>query len=60
MFVFFELTGIVEVLFVSIPESVGLLAFGLGLMGVAATGRWLLGRSEARKQDEATATNEGA
>ena len=50
----------IEVLFVSIPESVGLLAFGLGLMGVAAAGRWLLSRSEARKQDEAAATNEVA
>ncbi len=47
----------IEVLFVFIPESVGLLAFGLGLMGVAATGRWLLSRSEARKQDEATVTS---
>ena len=53
MFGFFELTGIIEGLFVSIPESVGLLAFGLGLMAAAATGRWLLGRSEAKKDDEA-------
>ncbi|MFL6374355.1 MAG: hypothetical protein ACJ73D_06805 [Pyrinomonadaceae bacterium] len=52
MFGFFELTGMVEALFVSIPESVGLLVFGLGLMGAAAGGRWLLGRSEARKEGE--------
>ena len=40
----------VEALFVSIPESVGLLAFGLGLIGAAATGRWLLSRSEEKKK----------
>jgi hypothetical protein len=52
MFAIFEFRGILEGLFVSIPESVGLLAFGLGLMGAAATGRWLLSRSEAKKGDE--------
>jgi hypothetical protein len=54
MIVLVVFTGIIEGLFVSIPESVGLLAFGLGLMGAAATGRWLLSRSEEKKQDEAT------
>ena len=38
MFGSIELTGMIEALFVSIPESVGLLAFGLGLMTAAATG----------------------
>jgi hypothetical protein len=52
MFAFFEFEGILEGLFVSIPESMGLLVFGLGLMGAAATGRWLLGRSESRKEGE--------
>jgi hypothetical protein len=60
MYAFFELRGIIEGLFVSIPESVGLLAFGLGLIGAAAAGRWLLSRSEEKKQDEATATSKGA
>jgi hypothetical protein len=54
MFAVFVLTGMIEGLLVSIPESVGLLAFGLGLIGVAATGRWLLSRSEEKKQNEAT------
>ena len=54
MFVFVVFTGIIEGLFVSIPESVGLLAFGLGLMGAAATGRWLLSRSEEKRDDEAS------
>ena len=52
MYAFFDLTGMIVGLFVSIPESVGLLAFGLGLMGAAATGRWLLGRAEEKKDDE--------
>jgi|GEM_PF-2651894 len=46
-------SGFLEALFVSIPESVGLLAFGLGLMGVAASGRWLLNRTETKKDEEA-------
>jgi len=46
-----EFTGMIVGLFVSIPESVGLLAFGLGLMGAAATGRWLLSKAEAKKED---------
>jgi hypothetical protein len=50
MIVLVVFTGIIEGLFVSIPESVGLLAFGLGLIGAAATGRWLLGRSEEKKE----------
>jgi hypothetical protein len=54
MYIFLQLTGTIEALFVSIPESVGLLAFGIGLMGFAATGRWLLDRSEARNEVEAT------
>ncbi|MBV9240424.1 MAG: hypothetical protein JO314_00315 [Acidobacteria bacterium] len=52
MYAFFELTGMIEALLVSIPESVSLLAFGLGLIGAAATGRWLLSRGEAKKEDE--------
>ena len=50
MIVLVVFTGIIEGIFVSIPESVGLLAFGLGLIGAAATGRWLLGRSEEKKE----------
>ena len=46
-----DLTGMITGFFVSIPESVGLLAFGLGLMGVAATGRWLLSRAEEKKEE---------
>ena len=54
MYLFFLLTGMIEGLFVSIPESVGLLAFGLGLIGAAMSIRWLLSRSEAKKDEEAT------
>ena len=38
--------GVFHALFVSIPESVGLVIFGFGLIGVAVFGRWLLDRSE--------------
>ncbi|HEY2847445.1 MAG TPA: hypothetical protein VGI80_06485 [Pyrinomonadaceae bacterium] len=54
MFGLFELTGMIEALFVSIPESVGLLAFGVGLMSIAAAGRWVLSQLEAKNDDEAT------
>ena len=53
MFANFLNSGVLEALFVSIPESLGLLAFGIGLMGVAATGRWLLNRTETKKHGEA-------
>jgi hypothetical protein len=48
-------TGVTEALFVSIPESIGLLAFGLGLIGAAVTIRWFFGRAEQRKKDVAPA-----
>ncbi|HTH51146.1 MAG TPA: hypothetical protein VL501_04390 [Pyrinomonadaceae bacterium] len=53
MYMFLEFTGRVEALFVSIPESVGLLAFGLGLIGATMSLRWLLARTEAKKEEEA-------
>ena len=41
-----------ETLFVGIPESVGLLAFGVGLVGLAVLIRRFMGRGEARSRDE--------
>jgi len=52
MYALFELTGTIAGLFVSIPESVDLLAFGVGLVSVAMTGRWLIGRIEDGNQSE--------
>ena len=38
-----------------IPESIGLLVFGVGLTAVAVTIRWFLGRDDAeRSKDKAT------
>jgi len=36
----------VQSLLLSIPESVGILAFGLGLVATAVSIRWFLARSE--------------
>lgn len=51
MFVFFSFAEVaaVETLLVSIPESLGLLAFGVALVAVAVIGRWLLARGEEVK-----------
>ena len=54
MYAFFEITGMLEALFVSIPESVGLLAFGLGLIAAAMTLRWLFARGEDKTEEEAS------
>jgi hypothetical protein len=54
MYAFFEITGMLEALFVSIPESVGLLAFGLGLIAAAMTLRWLFARTEDKTEEEAS------
>lgn len=43
----------IEGLLVSIPESLGLLAFGIALVAAAVIGRWLLardGESEDKKE----------
>lgn len=47
----FDLAAL-ETLFVGIPESVGLLAFGVGLIGVAVVIRRFMGRGETRGRDE--------
>ena len=39
----------IEPLLVSIPESVSLLAFGVGLVSVAVILRWILGRNDDDK-----------
>ena len=39
----------IEPLLVSIPESVSLLAFGIGLVSVAVILRWILGRDDEDK-----------
>jgi uncharacterized membrane protein YidH (DUF202 family) len=51
MFVFFTFADLAaaETLLVSIPESLGLLAFGVALVAVALIGRWLLARGEEIK-----------
>ena len=46
-----DLTGVTTLL-VGIPESVGVLAFGVGLVATAASIRWFLGRRETDKTDE--------
>ena len=48
MFIFFTFADLaaVEMMLVSIPESLGLLAFGVALVAVAVIGRWLLARGE--------------
>ena len=53
MLVLFEITDLAaaETLLVSIPESLGLLAFGIGLVAVAVLIRWFLGRGESQKGD---------
>lgn len=42
----------VEVLLWGIPESVGLLASGVGLTATAVIIRWFLGRGEAEKSKD--------
>ncbi|MEQ1921095.1 MAG: hypothetical protein ABL952_01185 [Pyrinomonadaceae bacterium] len=46
----FDLAAL-ETLFVGIPESVGLLAFGIGLVGVAILIRRFMGRGETSSTD---------
>lgn len=54
MFIFFTFADLaaVEMMLVSIPESLGLLAFGVALVAVAVIGRWLLARGEEVKEKE--------
>jgi len=57
MFILFTITDLaaIEMLLISIPESLGLLAFGVGLVAAAVIGRWLLARGEeARDKKEIT------
>ena len=42
----------VDLLLLGIPESIGLLAFGVGLTATAVIIRWFLGRSDAEKSKE--------
>ena len=48
---YLQLMGMIEALLVSIPESVSLLVFGLGLIGVTATGRWVVSQVEHSDDD---------
>lgn len=52
MYGYFEVTGMIEALLISIPESVSLLVFGFGLMGVAVAGRWLIERIETNNDEK--------
>jgi hypothetical protein len=36
----------IEMMLVSIPESLGLLVFGVALVAIAVIGRWLLARGQ--------------
>lgn len=51
MLSFIEISTI-QAFLLGIPESVGLLAFGIGLVTAAVVVRWLLGRNEAAKAEE--------
>jgi len=53
MVLFFEITGFaaVQPLLFGIPESIGLLAFGVGLTATAVIVRKVLNRSDAGKSD---------
>lgn len=54
MLVFFTFADFaaVEMLLISVPESFGLLAFGLALVATAVIGRWLLARGENNEDKE--------
>lgn len=54
MLVLFEITDLaaLQMFLVTIPESIGLLAFGIALVVVAVLIRWFLGRGETEKRDE--------
>ena len=54
MLILFETTGFtaVEMLLARIPESVELLAFGVGLVLMAVMIRRILGRVDAQRTDE--------
>jgi hypothetical protein len=43
-------TSILRSVLVSIPESVGLLAFGIGLVALAVLIRWLLARTKRKEE----------
>ncbi len=51
MFLLFEIGSPFEAMFVSIPESVGVLFFGIGLAVVAVGIRALIARTEKRETD---------
>ena len=46
--------AVVEVLLAGIPESVGILVFGIGLVTVAVLIRRALGRGDAERNDKAS------
>lgn len=54
MFVLFTLADLaaVELMLISVPESLGLLGFGVALIATAVIGRWLLGRGEEEQEEE--------
>lgn len=43
-----------------VPESLGLLIFGVGLIGVTVALRWLFGKGEARSEGEVEKKTEAA
>ena len=54
MYIMFETLDIAvfEPLLLGIPESLGLLLFGIGLITMAMLLRWILGGNEEEKADE--------
>ena len=54
MFIMFETLDIAvfQPLLLGMPESLGLLLFGIGLITMAMLLRWILGDSDEKKADE--------
>ena len=52
LFQFADFAAAMDLLLAGIPESVGLLAFGIGLVGLAVLIRRHLGRGDARTSDD--------
>ena len=54
MYLFIEISGLaaVKTFLVSIPESIELLAFGVGLVAAVVLLRWFLNRGNSEKTDE--------
>lgn len=52
MFALFKVLKAFETLLFAIPETVGMLAFGIGLVFLAVFIRWFMARGETQKNDQ--------